>query len=164
MVLHRAALELDPGNLQSSLGLGLAFSNSGKDQDAIDIFKAALKNNNEDSFLNFNLVWNNGIAFGLFSYDQNIYYNVITSIIILVTSTIIWFAFKSKGLEKISYLMIIGGSFGNIFDRLYYSSVIDFIDISYNNFHWFIFNVADIFITLGVIILIVLEFLKIKKI
>ena len=116
------------------------------------------------SFLNFNLVWNNGIAFGLFSYDQNIYYNVITSIIILVTSTIIWFAFKSKGLEKISYLMIVGGSFGNIFDRLYYSSVIDFIDISYNNFHWFIFNVADIFITLGVIILIVLEFLKIKKI
>ena len=115
-------------------------------------------------FLNFNLVWNSGIAFGLFSFDQNIYYNVITLIIILVTSTIIWFAFKSKGLEKISYLMIVGGSFGNIFDRLYYSSVIDFIDISYNNFHWFIFNVADIFITLGVIILIVLEFLKIKKI
>jgi signal peptidase II len=116
------------------------------------------------SFLNFNLVWNNGIAFGLFSYDQNIYYNVITSIIILVTSTIIWFAFKSKGLEKISYLMIVGGSFGNIFDRLYYSSVIDFIDISYNNFHWFIFNVADIFISIGVVVLIVLEFLKTKKI
>ncbi len=89
---------------------------------------------------------------------------MITLIIILVTSAIIWIAFKSKGLEKISYLMIIGGSFGNIFDRLYYYSVIDFIDISYNNFHWFIFNVADIFITLGVIILIVLEFLKIKKI
>ncbi len=116
------------------------------------------------SFLNFNLVWNNGIAFGLFSFDQNIYYNVITSIIILVTSTIIWFAFKSKGLEKISYLMIVGGSFGNIFDRLYYSSVIDFIDISYNNFHWFIFNVADIFISIGVVVLIVLEFLKTKKI
>ena len=116
------------------------------------------------SFLNFNLVWNNGIAFGLFSFDQNIYYNVITSIIILVTSTIIWFAFKSKGLEKISYLMIVGGSFGNIFDRLYYSSVIDFIDISYNNFHWFIFNVADIFIYIGVVVLIVLEFLKTKKI
>ena len=116
------------------------------------------------SFLNFNLVWNNGIAFGLFSFDQNIYYNVITSIIILVTSTIFWFAFKSKGLEKISYLMIVGGSFGNIFDRLYYSSVIDFIDISYNNFHWFIFNVADIFISIGVVVLIVLEFLKTKKI
>ena len=114
-------------------------------------------------FLDLNLVWNNGIAFGLFSFDQNIYYNVITLIIILVTSAIIWFAFKSKGLEKISYLMIIGGSFGNIFDRLYYSSVIDFIDISYNNFHWFIFNVADIFISLGVILLIALEFLKNEK-
>ena len=116
------------------------------------------------TFLNFNLVWNNGIAFGLFSFNQNIYYNVITWIIILVTSAIIWIAYKSNGLEKVSYLVIIGGSFGNIFDRLYYSSVIDFIDISYNNFHWFIFNVADIFITSGVIILIVLEFLKIRKI
>ena len=89
---------------------------------------------------------------------------MITLIIILVTLVIIWITFKSKGLEKVSYLMIIGGSFGNIFDRLYYSSVIDFIDISYNNFHWFIFNVADIFITSGVIILIALEFLKIRKI
>ena len=115
------------------------------------------------TFLDFNLVWNSGIAFGLFSFDQSIYYNLITSIIILVTLLIIWVALKSKGLEKISYLMIVGGSFGNIFDRLYYSSVIDFIDINYNNFHWFIFNVADIFISLGVIILIILEFLKTKK-
>ncbi len=115
------------------------------------------------SFLDFNLVWNGGIAFGLFSFDQSIYYNLITSIIVLVTLLIIWVALKSKGLEKISYLMIVGGSFGNIFDRLYYSSVIDFIDINYNNFHWFIFNVADIFISLGVIILIILEFLKTKK-
>ena len=115
------------------------------------------------TFLDFNLVWNSGIAFGLFSFDQSIYYSLITSIIILVTLLIIWVALKSKGLEKISYLMIVGGSFGNIFDRLYYSSVIDFIDINYNNFHWFIFNVADIFISLGVIILIILEFLKTKK-
>ena len=116
------------------------------------------------TFLNFNLVWNSGIAFGLFSFDQNIYYNVITSVIISVTLVIILITFKSKGLERFCYLIIIGGSLGNIFDRLNYSAVIDFIDISYNNFHWFIFNVADIFITLGVIILIVLEFLKIKKI
>ena len=115
------------------------------------------------SFLDFNLVWNSGIAFGLFSFDQSIYYSLITSIIILVTLLIIWVALKSKGLEKISYLMIVGGSFGNIFDRLYYSSVIDFIDLNYNNFHWFIFNVADIFITLGVVVLITLEFFKLKK-
>ena len=115
------------------------------------------------SFLNFNLIWNKGIAFGLFSFDQNIYYNFITLIIVLVTLLLIWFAIKSKGLEKISFSMIIGGSFGNIFDRLYYSSVIDFIDINFNNFHWFIFNVADIFISLGVITLIILEFLKPKK-
>ena len=114
-------------------------------------------------FLNFNLLWNNGIAFGLFSFEQNLYYNVITFIIILVTLLLIWFVSRSKGLEKIGFLLIIGGSFGNIFDRFYYSSVIDFIDISFKNFHWFIFNVADIFISIGVILLISLEFLNKKK-
>ena len=115
------------------------------------------------SFLNFNLVWNDGIAFGLFSFQQNFYYQILTIIIITITLIIIWFAFRSKGFEKIGFLMISGGSLGNIFDRLYYSSVIDFIDLSYNNFHWFIFNVADIFITFGVIMLISIELTKTKK-
>ena len=112
------------------------------------------------TFLDFNLVWNNGIAFGLFSFEQDFYYNLISLIIISVTLIIIWLAYRAQGLEKIGYLMITGGSLGNIFDRMYYSSVIDFIDISINNFHWFIFNVADIFITLGVFLLIYTEFLK----
>ena len=112
------------------------------------------------SFLNFNLLWNDGIAFGLLSFKQSFYYNIVTLVIILVTMVVIWFAHTSKGLEKTSFLFIIGGSFGNIFDRFYYSSVIDFIDISYKNFHWFIFNVADMFITLGILILIFLEFKK----
>jgi len=120
-------------------------------------------NINVTSILNFNLIWNDGIAFGLLSFNQNFYYNIITAIIILITVLIIWLALKSKGIEKISYLMITGGSLGNIFDRLYYSSVIDFIDLNYNNFHWFIFNVADIFISLGVVMLIALEFFKLKK-
>ncbi len=115
------------------------------------------------SFLNFNLIWNNGIAFGLFSFGQDLYYNLLTLIIIIITSIIIWLAYRANGLEKICYLMIIGGSLGNIFDRVYYSSVLDFIDISINNFHWFIFNVADIFISIGVVLLITLEFFK-KKI
>ena len=115
------------------------------------------------SFLNLQLIWNNGIAFGLFSFEQNIYYNLFTFLIITITFIIIWLSYKTEGLEKISYLLIIGGSFGNIFDRIFYSSVPDFIDISINNFHWFIFNVADIFITIGVILLIILEFFK-KKI
>ena len=115
------------------------------------------------SFLNFNLIWNNGIAFGLLSFKENFYYEVITAIIVIVSFLVLWFAFKSKGYEKMSFLMILGGALGNIFDRIYYSSVIDFIDISYNNYHWFIFNVADIFITIGVIMLISLEFLKTKK-
>ena len=115
------------------------------------------------SFINFNLIWNEGIAFGLLSFNDKFYYNLITLLIALITSIIIWLANKSKGVEKLSFLMIVGGSLGNLFDRIYYSSVPDFIDISINNFHWFIFNVADIFITIGVILLIILEFFKKEK-
>jgi signal peptidase II len=109
------------------------------------------------SFLNFNLIWNEGIAFGLFSFDEKFYYNLLTIIICLVILIIIWLMLKSKGFEKISFLLIIGGSLGNIYDRFYYSAVPDFIDIHFNNYHWFIFNVADIFITLGIICLISIE-------
>ena len=106
------------------------------------------------SFLNFNLIWNEGIAFGLFSFEEKLYYNFLTILICLITVVIILLMFKSGGFEKLSYIMIIGGSLGNIFDRIYYSAVPDFIDIHVNNFHWFIFNVADIFITIGIIFLI----------
>ena len=119
---------------------------------------------NVSSFLSLNLIWNEGIAFGLFSFEQDAYYNILTLIIIIITIVVIWLMYTSKGLEKIGYLMILGGSSGNIFDRIYYSSVPDFIDINFKNFHWFIFNVADIFISLGVILLIYSEiFLKDKN-
>ena len=111
------------------------------------------------SFLNFNLIWNEGIAFGLFSFNEKIYYNLLTIFICLIVAVIIWLMLRSKGFEKLSYIMIIGGSFGNVFDRIFYSAVPDFIDIHINNFHWFIFNVADIFITIGIIFLISFEIL-----
>ena len=112
------------------------------------------------SFLKLNLIWNNGIAFGLLAFEANYYYNILTLIIILITMTLIFFMLKSHNAEKIGFSLIIGGSLGNIFDRLYYSSVVDFIDFHINNFHWFIFNVADIFISIGVVLLIILELLK----
>ena len=114
-------------------------------------------------FLNINLIWNDGIAFGLFSFDERIYYNILTVLILIITLIIFWMITRTKGLEKLAFLMIFGGSLGNIFDRIFYSSVPDFIDFHFNNFHWFIFNVADIFITIGVIMLIMLEIFK-KKI
>jgi len=116
------------------------------------------------SFLNFNLVLNNGIAFGLFSFNEQFYYNIITLVILIITLVILFFAIKSDGVERIGFSMIFGGSLGNIFDRLYYSAVVDFIDFHINNIHWFIFNIADIFISLGVIILITIEFFGRKKI
>ena len=109
------------------------------------------------SFLNFSLIWNDGIAFGLFSFDQKTYYNLITFIIIMITIVIFVMIIKTQKIEKLGFMMIFGGSLGNIFDRIYYSSVPDFIDIHINNFHWFIFNVADIFISLGVMLLIFVE-------
>lgn len=112
------------------------------------------------SFLNFELIWNDGIAFGLLSFNDEVYYNLITLIIVIVTLIILFLMIKSNGAEKYGFLMVFGGSLGNIFDRFYYSSVPDFIDIHFNNFHWFIFNVADIFISLGVFVLIYTEFFK----
>ncbi len=114
-------------------------------------------------FLNLNLIWNEGIAFGLFSFDQKNYYNFLTIIIIIITFIVLWMIIKTEKLESLAFMMIFGGSLGNIFDRLFYSAVPDFIDFHIKNFHWFIFNVADIFITIGVIILICNEiFLKNK--
>ena len=112
------------------------------------------------SFLKINLIWNSGIAFGLLSFQDDLYYNILTTIIILITIILSYLMIKSNDIEKAGFCLIIGGSLGNIFDRIYYSSVVDFIDFHVNNFHWFIFNVADIFITIGVIILIVLEIFK----
>ncbi len=109
------------------------------------------------SFLNFYLIWNKGIAFGLLSFDQNFVYNFITSLIIFITLIILIIAIKSKDYKGYFFLSIFSGSVGNLYDRIYYSAVPDFIDFHLNDFHWFIFNVADIFISFGVICLIFVE-------
>ena len=108
-------------------------------------------------FLNFYLIWNKGIAFGLFSFDQNFTYNLITFLIVIITLIILFIGIKSKDYKGYFFISIFSGSVGNLFDRFYYSAVPDFIDFHLNNFHWFIFNVADIFISLGVICLIFVE-------
>ena len=117
-----------------------------------------------NSFINLSLVWNDGIAFGLFPLEKNFYYNILTLIILLIAIIITYLGYRTSNLvEKLSYLMIAGGASGNIFDRLYYLSVIDFVDITINNFHWFVFNLADIFITIGVVTLITSEFKRKKN-
>jgi len=113
-----------------------------------------------NSFLNINLISNEGIAFGLLALDKKNHYDLLTLLILLIVLILIYLMMRSNGLEKISYSMIIGGSLGNLTDRIYQRSVIDFIDIHINNLHWFIFNIADIFITLGIIILVILEITK----
>ena len=109
-------------------------------------------------FLNIQLFWNEGIAFGLFSLKQGKLYNFLTIIIMILIILILYLAFKSNGIKKYSLLLIFGGAIGNLYDRIFYNAVPDFIDFHIGNFHWFIFNVADIFITIGVIFMILLEF------
>ena len=116
------------------------------------------------SFLNFYLIWNTGIGFGLASMETNIYYHVLTAIIACINIGLIFFLIKSKSTYAYMIALILGGSLGNLFDRLYYYAVPDFIDFHLGNFHWFIFNVADIFITVGIIGLILVELLKKEKV
>ena len=115
------------------------------------------------SFLNSYLVWNTGIAFGLFSLSSELTYNLFTALIAAINLIIIYLAVVTKDFRRYFFLLILGGSFGNLFDRLFYGSVPDFIDFHIGNFHWFIFNIADIFITVGVICLILAELLYKKE-
>ena len=115
------------------------------------------------SFLNSYLVWNTGIAFGLFSLSSELTYNLFTALIAAINLIIIYLAVVTKDFRRHFFLLILGGSFGNLFDRLFYGSVPDFIDFHVGNFHWFIFNMADIFITVGVICLILAELMYKKE-
>jgi len=115
-------------------------------------------------FLNFYLVWNTGIGFGLASMETNIYYHILTSIIAIVNIGLIFFLMRFKTISAYLIALIIGGSLGNLFDRIYYYAVPDFIDLHFGNYHWFIFNIADIFITAGIIGFILVEILKKEKI
>ena len=108
-------------------------------------------------FLNINLIWNEGIAFGLLSFDEKNLYNFLSTIILVVIIIILFWTIRSKGLKRYSLIIIFGGALGNFCDRIIYRAVPDFIDFHIGNFHWFIFNVSDIFITIGVIGMIFLE-------
>ena len=108
-------------------------------------------------YLNFYLIWNKGIAFGLFSFNESLIYNCVSLIIGLIIVAILILIIKSEDIKKYAFLLVLGGALGNLYDRVYYSAVPDFIDFHIREIHWFIFNVADIFITLGVIFLILLE-------
>ncbi|MDB4859128.1 signal peptidase II [Candidatus Pelagibacter sp.] len=114
-----------------------------------DIFNSA--------YLNIVLIWNKGIAFGLLSFSESYLYNIISLIIAIIIIVLVIMSFKSQGFKRYSLLLIVGGALGNLHDRFFFNAVPDFIDFHIGNFHWFIFNVSDIFITLGVISMIILE-------
>ena len=114
-----------------------------------DIFNSA--------YLNIVLIWNKGIAFGLLSFSESYLYNIISLIIAIIIIVLVIMSLKSQGFKRYSLLMIVGGALGTLHDRFFFNAVPDFIDFHIGNFHWFIFNVSDIFITLGVINMIVLE-------
>ena len=114
-------------------------------------------------FLNIELYWNTGIAFGLFSFSENYLYNLLTFVIVIVIMIIIFMIVISKDFKKYPLLMILGGALGNLVDRIFFKAVPDFIDFHIQNLHWFIFNVADIFISLGIIFMILFEIIANNK-
>jgi len=116
------------------------------------------------SYLNLFLIWNKGIAFGLFSVNENIIYNIITAIISLIIIGIIFIMWKNNNIQRYFLAVVAGGALGNLYDRIVYTAVPDFIDVHFQGFHWFVFNVADIFITIGVLCLILVELFYNNKI
>ena len=116
-----------------------------------------------NSYINLILVWNTGIGFGLLSFDKSVLYDAITIAIIFINLIILFLITKSDQIRSYLFLIILGGSVGNLYDRIYYSAVPDFIDINFKGYHWFIFNVADIFISIGIICLIFVELMNYKK-
>ena len=115
------------------------------------------------TYLNIILIWNKGIAFGLLSFNEAYLYNILSLIISIIVIILVIMSLKSEGFKRYSLLMIVGGALGNLHDRIFFNAVPDFIDFHVGNFHWFIFNVSDIFITLGVICMIVLELIEKDK-
>jgi len=115
-----------------------------------------------NKFLNFELVWNTGIGFGLFSTEPNLFYNLTSLFIFLVVLFLCYLIFRSNFFDKICFSIVLGGALGNLYDRLVYFAVPDFIDFHLEDFHWFTFNIADIFITIGIILLIIKD-LFVKK-
>ena len=116
------------------------------------------------SYLNLFLIWNKGIAFGLLSMDESLIYNIITVIIGLIIFVILFMILKNNNIQRYFLILIAGGALGNFYDRIVYAAVPDFIDLHFGGFHWFVFNVADIFITVGVLCLILVELFDNKKI
>ena len=116
-----------------------------------------------NNYLNLNLVFNTGIGFGLFSLNTGVYYNMLSMLIFLIILVLVYLMFQSKTSEKIFFSFIIGGAIGNLYDRIIYKAVPDFIDFHIKDFHWFTFNIADIFISLGIIFMILNEVLCKKQ-
>ena len=115
------------------------------------------------SYLNIVLIWNKGIAFGLLSFTESNFYNILSLIISLIVVILVLMSLKSQGFKRYSLLMIVGGALGNLHDRIFFNAVPDFIDFHVGSLHWFVFNVADIFITAGVIFVIILETINNNK-
>ena len=116
------------------------------------------------SYLNLFLIWNKGIAFGLLSVNESLIYNMITVIISIIIIVILFMVWKNDNIQRYFLTIIAGGALGNLYDRIVYTAVPDFIDLHFHGFHWFVFNVADIFITIGVFCLILVELFNNNKI
>ena len=115
-------------------------------------------------YLNLFLIWNKGVAFGLFEANGSMIYNAITVMIAFIVIVILFMMWKNDNIQRYFLAIVTGGALGNLYDRVAYAAVPDFIDLHFHDFHWFVFNLADIFITVGVFCLILVELFYNNKI
>ena len=117
-----------------------------------------------NEYLDFILVFNTGISYGLFSGGGDFQKWILISLSILIIIFLLsLIRNESTILSKLSISFIIGGALGNVLDRFTYGAVVDFISLHAKGFSWYIFNIADIFIVLGVILFILSQFILSKK-
>ena len=131
----------------------------------IDTFSQINVSNNiyVNPYLNFILLWNKGIAFGLLQ-SERMFYHIISVVILIIIFFVCFLIYQSKKKWEIIYFsLIVGGAIGNFTDRIYYMAVPDFIDLHYKDFHWFTFNVADICITFGIMLYLIFDMFRIKN-
>ena len=117
-----------------------------------------------NEYLDFILVFNTGISYGLFSGGGDFQKWILISLSILIIIFLLSFIRnESSILSNLSISFIIGGALGNVLDRFTYGAVVDFISLHAKGFSWYIFNIADMFIVLGVILFILSQFILSKK-
>lgn len=106
-------------------------------------------------FFDLVLVWNYGISYGLFQQESDLGRFILIAMMLIITAFLLWqMARTTDRFQIVSYALIAGGALGNVLDRIVHGAVVDYALLYWRSFHWYVFNLADVAIVAGVIILV----------